>query len=1385
MKHFYLLICLFAVQVCFSQTRDPRADRFNYEPQEIIVKLRDNISAGVSYNKSGEGSTSKDIGELLELKGKVKSSKVLFNEVSVRESLKRKQSQLNRRLSQSNQKRAENGYEEEDIITLNNIFLLELENEQENIEELISDLKKNPSVEFAEPNYRYSINDFTINSEVYTEADLKKMRAAEKPAVYAVPNDALYSQQSNIAAVNLDQVWERGITGDSTQVIAILDTGVDYTHPDLEPNIWINEAELNGVAGYDDDGNGYVDDIHGWDFINLDGEPLDDNMHGTHVAGIAGAVGNNELGITGATWNVKLLPVKVFQSNGVGNATTIAQGIDYAAQNGATVINMSFGSTAESMTMKAALDNAYATAVLVASAGNSGICIGPERCPDGKLPNPSYPGAYTFVIGVQDQALYSNYDQDGPIYSGYSNLLNYETRAPGSAILSSVPGGGYRKLTGTSMSAPLVAGGIALYLQAKPKDSKELLFGNLINTSSSFVDFKAALDVVPSPELRVLSAIKKDTLSGQNGNGYLESGEVIDIFPLIKNYWGPTDDVRVGINFAEFEDNTKAEILIPEIVIGSITAYAELQDLTKSLKIKLAEGLANNVNIKFDLKVWSGPDQQYLSSTEFVINVKNAILLFGMHSEDLTLTSNREYLVPSNLVLTDSSTMTIEPGTIIRIADNTTINFLDSSNLHCVGTKEKPIVFINENIGWGGLNLSSGGVKKVSFTELRGIYSSNTINNHKNVTFSDVLITHCYNSSYGPALYGSPNNNFYERINYTDNFYRHEIAYQSHLSSYNNGNFIRNEVAGGPPEGVRIEASSRNLLDSLNIFDNVINLNAAPYTTGSSAKIKPYLGSSSHKIFRKEIIDILNDGSRTMLINTDSISPIPYAGAHGIVWKVLVNGKDAQDEYELIDPVGVGSNEFQVHFNRPMDTLVTPQISYGVREPYNQKIISEQGSWSADGKVFTVNHEVKIGAADGINRIRVQGARDLDYFEIPVEDFRFNMLVQSAGSASSGFFATPELGKITLEWEEPSADLLEDVLGYNMYRHEAITDSTFTEPVKINETLISNVSYSDFDVEEGEKYFYQYKILRTNFEESDFSKTVSASPLTSKLGDSNGDFSVNVLDLVQDVDYILGNNPQPFIFKAADVNADLAINVLDIVGTVDIINSPSTASMSVSATNPSLAYYSSEAIGEVNFYWEEDNLYMESEHPVGAFQLAFEEGFSYEINEELSSFEWSNYKQEDSRIVMMYSFNGTAIKAGKTKILSRNSADSNLEIEKAVVGTPKGEKLAALFSDKDLSGIEAPEQTDKLQVVKFWPNPTDGIINLQYYLPETMDAVVVSVFNLLGTRIMSTDSLKNTAGPGEKEFNLSNLTPGIYLFVVDAVRAGEIKHREAKKIIIE
>jgi hypothetical protein len=277
---------------------------------------------------------------------------------------------------------------------------------------------------------------------------------------------------------------------------------------------------------------------------------------------------------------------------------------------------------------------------------------------------------------------------------------------------------------------------------------------------------------------------------------------------------------------------------------------------------------------------------------------------------------------------------------------------------------------------------------------------------------------------------------------------------------------------------------------------------------------------------------------------------------------------------------------------------------------------------------------------------------------------------------------------------------------------------------------------------------------------------------------------VNVMDLVQSVDYILGNNPAPFIFKAADVNADNAINVLDIVGTVDIILRPKTGRIA-SAKNK-ITFYSTEAVGDALFYWEGNDLYVESKQTIGGLQLAFNTDFEYTKSVAINSFESLSYQQDDQKVIMIYSFNGSAIPAGKTKLLTKNTAiEGLLDINKAVVGMPNGSKLNALYNKTAVSDIVAPLQTNFSVITSLYPNPTSGIVNIEYYLPEKMDNVTFSVFDLLGQRVWNKNNFKNTSGYGTANLELNNLSDNIYLLVMDVERNGELKDRIVKKIIIK
>lgn len=1371
MKYFYFLITVFFITCASGQSL--QEDLMNFEPGQVIIKLKDDVNTKTTYNAQGKASSTLNLVEFLGITSEIADVSVMFSKKAIERSLLHKQ-EMKQHVSQKASGNAKDGTSKRQSLSLKNIFHLKLADAQNPalVMQLVEDLKNNPNVEFAEPNYRYRINDFEVN-KTYTESELAELSLASVPNTTLdtnTPNDPLYTQQNNITQTNIQNVWDNYTTGNGSQIIAVLDTGVDYTHPDLAANIWINQAELNGIPGIDNDGNGFINDVRGWDFINQDNEPLDDNMHGTHVAGIAGAVGNNGIGLAGAAWNVKIMPIKVFQSSGVGNSSTIAEGVIYASVNGATIINMSFGSYAESSTLRAAVENAYATSVLVAAAGNNGKCIGP-----GGLCAPFFPAAYSYVLGVEDFASYSNFDQDGPIYSGFANLLNYELKAPGTAIISTIPGGGYANLTGTSMASPLVAGAIALYREQKPTESKELLFGNLINTSGTpFVDFYAALETTPQPLLKVLSVTMKDVTNNQNGNGYWEPGETIELLPLVKNYWGISNDVRVGIAFAPFEDTTKAIILQNEIQIGSVSAYATLQNLQQSLKIQLATTLANNVDIKFIVSVWSGPNQDYLTTKEIIINVKKAVLLFGLYTQDLTLTANNEYLVSGNFAMAENTMLTIEPGVVVSFSDDKSMNI--QGTINAIGNPLNLITFKAENNSWKGIKLY--GISNFQYCVFNGAFSNDALLAN---SLSNNLLTvnKCVfeNNLVNTYLYSAQN------IVSHSNFYKNSMAYVNDRSSINN-NFINNtSYHNSMVGGLLVPYFVPEVFMSNNIFANqknsVSSLSISAYST--TIQTPNYFGTSNIDEANARIIDFFEDP--TLGLANFNIATVPSEDANGIVWKVLIDGLDAQDSYSQMDPLGIGMYEFKVYFNKAMNTLITPQISYGVIAPYNQKIISEAGSWSADGKIYTVNHNIRIGVADGINRIRVQNAKDLDHFEIPVEDRRFNFLLQSAGSASAGFMATPGIGKIELAWQELDEEILADVLGYNMYRYQINSVGEETEVIQLNSSLIIPSIFADFNVVEGQTYYYKYKILRTSFDETDYSQTISAQPLTSLLGDSNGDFTVNILDVLHDVDYILGNNPTPFVFLAADVNNDNNINVLDVVGTVDLILNPQSQSSSQNGSD--LNYYSNNFVGNATLSWEGNDLFIESDFQIGGLQLAFNPDFQFTLSSELPQLENIIYHQQDNKTLMLFSFNNQSFGSGKIKILTKNNdtiAEEDI-IRSAVTSTVSGNSLETSILNTTLGTIDAPVQGDKLTFSKIYPNPTADVLFIEYYLPKNADEVTLTIYNIQGQRIKSIKDLRNVVGTSKAEVNVESLSSGTYIIVLDSLEDKGIQFRQFKKFI--
>jgi subtilisin family serine protease len=289
-------------------------------------------------------------------------------------------------------------------------------------------------------------------------------------AISKTPNDPYLEDLYGLSRLDAYRAWDV-TTGSSNVIVAVVDTGVYYNHSDLIGNIAINTRDIPN-NGIDDDANGYTDDYFGYDFYDLDGDPVDENGHGTHCAGIAGGSGDNGTGVVGINWEVGILPVRVLGANGTGMDADVASGIQYAVDRGASIVSLSLGGEFSSTVLENAIQYARDRGVLVvAAAGNEN---------ENNDVFPTYPASAPFdnIVAVaatdssDNRASYSNY---GP--------YSVHVAAPGSGILSTYLANQFGTKSGTSMATPYVAGVAALMKAANPALSYAQLRSGLIASS--------------------------------------------------------------------------------------------------------------------------------------------------------------------------------------------------------------------------------------------------------------------------------------------------------------------------------------------------------------------------------------------------------------------------------------------------------------------------------------------------------------------------------------------------------------------------------------------------------------------------------------------------------------------------------------------------------------------------------------------------------------------------------------------------------------------------------------------------------------------------------------------------------------------------------------
>ena len=518
--------------------------------------------------------------------------------------------------------------------------------------------------------------------------------------------------------------------------------------------------------------------------------------------------------------------------------------------------------------------------------------------------------------------------------------------------------------------------------------------------------------------------------------------------------------------------------------------------------------------------------------------------------------------------------------------------------------------------------------------------------------------------------------NFNGTLMIVNNYFGHNVNYVPKYSLLNNNNYFNNSFmcdVSGKYYGKYYSIGNNSSLPEIDKATN-----------------PSYLGTSREDIIRPYIYEIGNAPNTYGQIDLSNMRTTPVAEAHGIVWKVVVDGYDAQDEYDQLPPLGVGKHKFEVYFNRPMNKEVAPQISFGVREPWTQNAVAEDGSWNAEGTIYTayktINGRTK---SDGVNRIYVRGAQDNEFFEIPYEKTRFNVMINAAGSMATGFAAEAGLGRVNLTWDNSHNDF-EDAMGFNVYRYELDDEGNELNNTCLNQEIvdIETENYADYDVVPGTTYYYMYKVLSTDLQEYDVSNVVAATPLTSTLGDANGSGDVDVADVITTVNYAAGMDPKPFIFEAADMNADTHIDILDVVGIIQKILNPSAGAKA--------------RVEAVATYTVEDGIvYVESPVDLAGVQVQLNAPEQNEASalEALNGFEHASaWLTDEDYLFLGYNMSGKTIPAGKHALFNIGNAQlRSIRLSDAMGGNVMTEAGNATAID--------------MQTAKVLPN-THGIYNL-------------------------------------------------------------------------
>jgi len=558
--------------------------------------------------------------------------------------------------------------------------------------EIIDSLNSNPFIEYAEPNY-------------ILRADV-------------IPNDPSYGDQWALnntgqnggtpdADIDAPEAWDI-TTGDTNIVVGVIDTGIDYEHEDLEDNIWTNWNEIPN-NGIDDDNNGYIDDIHGWDFINNDNDPMDDHGHGTHVAGIIGAASNNGVGVSGIAWDVRIMALKYLSQWGYGNTSDAISAIEYANSMGVEITNNSWGGG----------DYSQALYDIIAVADTSGYLFIAAAGNDAQNNDlfTYYPSCYELdnIISV---ASTDNSDN----LSTFSNWgrTTVDMAAPGTAIYSTYPSNSYSLMDGTSMATPHVAGAAVLIWSSFPgftnREVKQQLLGsgdqltNLIDSISS------------GSRLNVKNAvsdtcfIKIEVSHIELNFGALEIGSQSD--PKI---------VEIENIFADaaFIDSIVCDT---GFLISLESSYSQKIDLfniqgnsNDTVNIVFSPLLSGNYKTNFKIYYTLNGVAKYKKVNLFGVGFSQGTIVSAGYVKGAWDEANSPYYINGDVEVQMDSSLLISPGVSVVFTGHYSLTINHYAQFRAKGSQDNQIIFTASDtiIGWNGFNAMHADLDTLKFCQFK------------------------------------------------------------------------------------------------------------------------------------------------------------------------------------------------------------------------------------------------------------------------------------------------------------------------------------------------------------------------------------------------------------------------------------------------------------------------------------------------------------------------------------------------------------------------------------------------------------------------------------------------------------------------------------------